>query len=359
MENFQLDRDKLKLSDNFDNDSISLTELMFSFARQIKLILIVPLAFCMLSIVYLLIFINPIYISTSKIMSSSNSGSANQAIGLAAQFGINLPTGQQGPKWVYPEILTSRTLAKAVLKQKFDTIEFGSQKTLLHILTYENKNLGLDSTTLEIIGVNKLLEMIDVSENVKTSILTLSISSFEPILAAKINDALIGELDTHQRKYNKAKASEAKNFIEERITETEKELILAEEQLKVFKDRNRRIENSPALQLELQRLDREVRVLTGVFTTLKQQLETTKIEEVKESDYVIILDPPETPIKYSKPNRRLMVLMAGFFGLGVALFFAFLRESASKIGKQEKKQLLKAQSLLWNNIVELIFGKKA
>ena len=58
-------------------------------------------------------------------------------------------------------------------------------------------------------------------------------------------------------------------------------------------DRNRRIENSPALQLEQQRLNREVIVLTGVFTTLKQQLETTKIEEVKESDYVIILDPPE------------------------------------------------------------------
>ena len=44
-------------------------------------------------------------------------------------------------------------------------------------------------------------------------------------------------------------------------------------------DRNRRIENSPSLQLEQQRLGREVTVLTGVFTTLKQQLETTKIEE--------------------------------------------------------------------------------
>ena len=44
--------------------------------------------------------------------------------------------------------------------------------------------------------------------------------------------------------------------------------------------RNRRIENSPALQLEEQRLSREVAVLTGVFTTLKQQFETTKIEEV-------------------------------------------------------------------------------
>ena len=53
------------------------------------------------------------------------------------------------------------------------------------------------------------------------------------------------------------------------------ELRNAEEELKNFKDRNRRIENSPTLQLEEQRLLREVTVLTGVFTTLKQNLEST------------------------------------------------------------------------------------
>ena len=36
----------------------------------------------------------------------------------------------------------------------------------------------------------------------------------------------------------------------------------AEEDLKVFMGRNRRIEDSPALQLEQQRLSREVTVLT-------------------------------------------------------------------------------------------------
>ena len=80
-------------------------------------------------------------------------------------------------------------------------------------------------------------------------------------------------------------------------------------------DRNRRIENSPALQLAQQRLGREVTVLTGVFTTLKQQLETTKIEEVKESDYVIILDPPEIPLIRSKPQRKAMLLWQDLLGL--------------------------------------------
>ena len=53
-------------------------------------------------------------------------------------------------------------------------------------------------------------------------------------MAAELNQALIEELDAHQRKYNKAKTSDAKQFIEERILETEKELIAVEEDLKVL-----------------------------------------------------------------------------------------------------------------------------
>ena len=164
---------------------------------------------------------------------------------------------------------------------------------------------------MEIIGVESLLGMILVHEDIKTGILTLKIDASEPELAAEINKVLIEKLDSHQRKYNKAKTSDTKRFIEERIIDAEKELISAEEDLKVFMDRNRRIENSPSLQLEQQRLGREVTVLTGVFTTLKQQLETTKIEEVKESDYVVVLDPPEVPL-IPQPNKVLMVILTGF-----------------------------------------------
>ena len=41
-------------------------------------------------------------------MSSSTGGNVSQAAGIAAQFGINLPTGQSETKWVYPEIIKSK-----------------------------------------------------------------------------------------------------------------------------------------------------------------------------------------------------------------------------------------------------------
>ena len=147
--------------------------------------------------------------------------------------------------------------------------------------------------TLEIQAVDAFLSRISVLEDLGSGIYTLRVEASEPELAASINEEIINKLDAHQRQYNKSRTSEARKFIEERINSTESELQIAEEKLKTFRDRNRRIENSPALLLEQQRLDREVAVLTGVYTTLKQQLETTKIEEVKDSEYVLVVDKPE------------------------------------------------------------------
>lgn len=342
---------------DFKEDRISLMDILLILSRQLKTIIITPTIFCALMIIHVLYFTKPIYTSTAKIMNSSNGGSMSQAAGLAAQLGIGMPTLQSETKWVYPEIIKSRTLARSMLKRKFDTNKFGPQKNLLQILSYGNDDPQIGLDTLEIIAIDNFLGMINISEDIKTGILTLNINSSEPILSSEINQALIEELDAHQNEYNKAKTSKTRQFIEERILSTEKELQSAENNLRKFMDRNRRIENSPALQLEQQRLTREVTVLIGVFTTLKQQLETTKIEELKESAYVIVLDPPEVPLKKSNPKKRGMVILAGFLGIGLGIIFALVGEYVANSDKVEKDKMAEVKSLILKNISELIFGK--
>ena len=336
----------------FEEVSKSPTDILLILSRHIKIILIIPTILCSVTIINMLFIAKPVYTSTSKIMSSSGSSSMSQAAGLASQFGISLPISQSGPKWDYPEIINSRTLARAILKRKFNTEKFGQQKSLLQILTYGNDEPANAMDTLEVKAVNNLLGMIAVSEN-KNTIYTINLHASEPQLAAEINKVLIEELDAHQKKYNKEKTSETRQFIEERIVSTEKELMKAEEELKIFMDRNRRIENSPTLQLEQQRLAREATVLTGVFTTLKQQLETTKIEEVKESDYVVILDPPEVPLERSKPNKKKMVILAGLLGIGLGIGIAFVWEYVRSIEEEEKEKIVQAKSLLIKNFTQM------
>jgi capsule polysaccharide export protein KpsE/RkpR len=335
----------------FEEDTISLSDILLMLAGQIKVILITPTILCIIIIIYAFFFTSPVYDSTAKIMSSS--GRASQAAGgLAARFGLTLPTNQSEPQWVYPEIIKSRTLARAMLQRKFNTKKFGHQKSLLQILTYGNEEPEIDLNILIKNGVESVINMIDIQKN--GPFYDLTVSSSDPLFSRDFAVVLIEELDTHQREYNKVKTIETRMFIEERISDTRFELESAEEALKDFNDRNRRIENSPALQLRRQRLAREVAVLTGVFTTLKQQLETAKIEEVKKRDYVIVLDPPEAPLVRSRPNKKLMVILAGFLGIGLGVIIGLVREYAQNRDEEEQEKMGQAKSLIIKNIMDFI-----
>ena len=344
----------------YEEDTISLSDILLVLAKQLKLLVITPLVLGFLTALYVLFISQPVYVSSAKIMSSGGGGGTSQLQGLAAQFGVAVPSsGGESAQWVYPDLIKSRTLARVMLDRKFDTMEYGPQKSLLQILTYGDEEPEMSRDTLEIFGVESFIGMVEVDQDKMSSIYTLTINAFEPQFAADVCATLIEELDTHQRTYKTAKVKETRLFIEGRIVDVQKELEDAEEDLKDFVNRNRQIQGSPALLLEQQRLSREASVLTGVFTTLKQQLEMTKIDEVKESALVQILDPPEAPLFRSKPKRKLAVLLSLILGFGLAVVIAFVREYASNSDDEEKGKLREITELTKSNIFDLIpFRKK-
>ena len=344
----------------YEEDTISLSDILLVLAKQLKLLIITPLVLGFLTALYVLFISQPVYVSSAKIMSSGGGSSTSQLQGLAAQFGVSVPSAtNEGAQWVYTDLIKSRTLARALLDRKFDTDEYGPEKSLLQILTYGDEEPEVGPDTLIKVGIESYLEMIDVAQDKISSIYTITVNAFEPQFAADLCAALIEELDEHQRGYKTEKVKETRLFIEGRIVDVQKELEKAEEALKDFVDRNRQIQGSPALLLEQQRLTREATVLTGVFTTLKQQLEMTKIDEVKESALVQVLDPPEAPLYRDKPKRKLSVLLSLILGFGLAVVVAFVKEYASNSDDEEKGKLKEITELTKSNIADLIpFRKK-
>ena len=83
-------------------------------------------------------------------------------------------------------------------------------------------------------------------------------------------------------------------------------------------------------------------------------LETTKIEEVKESDYVVILDAPETPLNPAKPKKKLMVIQAGILGIGLGMVLAFVRVYAKNSDEEEQEKMDKVRSLILKNIIDFL-----
>ena len=310
-----------------EEDEISLTEIIAVLKKHIRMILAVPTVTCMLTIIYVLFIADPVFTSTATILPSAGGGSTVSNLrAMASQFGINIPVDDEAsPTYVYPEIIKSRTLARKLLHQKFDTEAYGSEKFLLEIISADIDTSEYGPDTLEKIAIKTIQEeMIEVSTDRQSSIITLSIHAMEPQLAADINASLITELDKHQQEFKTSRVGEKRQFIEDRMAEVKNDLESAEDDLKIFRERNRQIV-SPALLLEQERYQREVEVQKGIFITLKQEYELAKIQEVEEATVVHVLDPPEAPIEKSSPKRTLSVILVGFLGIGMGVVAAFIR----------------------------------
>ncbi len=326
--------------------NVTFLDILLIIKQRVKLVLGIPIIVCLVVIIYVQFFAETVYTSEAKIISSSSSNSHNsQAVNIASQFGFNLRSQSSDPVWVYPEIIKSRTLVKKVLKREFSE-ESQRSKPLYQIIGSQMGLIGDYGVKERTLIVNRLITMLEVTENLKTGVYTFRVSAFEPKLSAEIARAFITELDMHQRNYNKEQVLQTRKFIELRINETQKDLTNAEDALKVFRTRNRGIQNSPFLQLQEERYSREVNVQTQVFINLKQQLENAKIDEVKKNDYVIVIDEPEVPIQRSKPKKRQMVIMSFIasmlLGTSIALILEYVQVT---MGDDERKKFKKLLSL--------------
>lgn len=81
----------------------------------------------------------------------------------------------------------------------------------------------------------------------------------------------------------------------------------------------------PALGVSYADLYRNTKIQEAVFQTLTQEFELAKVQEVKETPSVKILDPPDVPEKKSFPPRLLIVLLGVAFSLGAGFTWLFGR----------------------------------
>jgi uncharacterized protein involved in exopolysaccharide biosynthesis len=91
----------------------------------------------------------------------------------------------------------------------------------------------------------------------------------------------------------------------------------------LFLQRNRDYANSPELTFRQERLARDISLQQDVYSTLAQSFEKAKIEEVRDTPALTLIDQPERP---AEPDRRglakkavLALILGGILGVGIAL----------------------------------------
>ena len=307
------------------DDEIDLRVLFQVLWGSRKLIAKITGFITFLGILYALLA-TPLYKSTITMYpSGESSGGFSQLQGMAAMMGMNMDRGESA--FHIPDIINSRTLQTKIIYKKWNSNEFKSpidlisywginleSKLSLNPLNWfskskENMNLKWESSALE-----ELSERISVKED-KTGLISVDVLMEEPELSAQIANYIYSGVVEFTNVNHIESAKLNREFIQERQIEVKSILINAENKLKDFRSKNRKVMDSPQLQLELERSLRDVEIQTQVFITLQQQYELARIEEVKETPSVVILDKGKPAAKKDSPKRKLIVIMCIFLGL--------------------------------------------
>ncbi len=241
---------------------------------------------------------------------------------LAAMAGVNVG-GEGSIVKLYPIILKSESVLKAVILTKYQTKEYPDSVDLIQYWKIKEKN---PEREYEVALLN-LRNGLDVALDLKTAVLTMSIETAEPQLSADILNTTIRAADKFIRTKRNTNASEQRKWIEARLVEVKEDLSKAENALKDFREKNRSISGSPQLLLDQERLMREMQINSTMYVELKKQYELVKIEEIRTTPIISVMDYARAAASKERPKRRVIVL--------VSMMLAFIGSCGYRIIEQK------------------------
>jgi uncharacterized protein involved in exopolysaccharide biosynthesis len=238
-------------------------------------------------------------------------------LSLTAQFGLgNLPT--QSPQF-YADLLASRSLRERLLAAAFPLGPDGEPQTLF---AYWGGTGDLNPKKRDK-ALIRLAKHFSVSADARTGLVGFQLEGPRPDAAKLMADTVVAALNDLVIAIRRKRASSERRFLEERWSDLRDSLDAAEETLRRFYERNRLLE-SQELRFEELRLRRVVDRVQGVYTQVGTQLEQARIQEVRDTPALSVIDPPVIPSRKSAPKRVLIVLTAMALGALMAVLWALL-----------------------------------
>ena len=290
-------------------------------------------------------------ISDSKSKLSGLSGSLSGLSGLAAMAGINLNTtmgSDLSPK-TYSSIISSVPFQLELMKTPLNFEKLDSQITLYDYYTkIKGENLfikytiGLPSLIIKTlkgekkskfsstsnplyiltekqVEVQKIIEkQVAISVNDADGNVSIISSLPEAYAAAQLVQSTQAILQRYITEFKIEKAKVDQEFIQQRFDEAKKNYQAAQQQLALFRDRNKNMSQAVA-KTEEERLYGDYTLVTGVYSELAKRLEQAKIQVKEETPVFTIIRPVSVPTEKSRPNRPVILAISAFIGLVIGI----------------------------------------
>lgn len=309
-----------------DSDELSLIGVINILLRHRRVVVLAPLATAALLVGLALISPRE-YTATATFLPQSAESQISRFAGLAAQLGITIPreTSAESPEF-YADLIQSREILESVVQAEYRSHGAGGEGPAAASLVELYRVRGNDAGVRVSEAVRKLSKDLVVRVRRETGVVELSVTSRWPTVASGVAERFLELVSQFNLETRRSQASAERQFVEARLEEARGDLERAEDELRLFLEQNRRYENSPELSFEHDRLQRRVSLRQEVYTSLSQSFEQAKIEEVRNTPVITLVEAPAPPVR---PDRRGLVtkgLLGLFLGGLVGVFWGFGRE---------------------------------
>ncbi len=352
--------EKINIINNDEIDLKALWKVLWNSKREITMFAI---PFLLLGIVYAFVS-TPLFYSNISIVPAAQPSSAvsmGSLTDMATSVGLEMGSQNEGMNIL--DFIQSRRLMDLIVDKKWVA---GADQDSIDLITC----WGINDTTTILYKTIKLMKSlaspiitfdeedpvpiwrekarVELEERIvptqsETGLILVEVWMEDPILAFDIAKYVGDAVIRFNNEINSDYWRQNREFIEKRIEEVKKELEKAEQVLIDFQTENRRISDSPELQMILIRLTRGVEIQTELYTTLQNEYELARIEEVKDTPSILILDEAYYPAEKDKPKRIKIILMSVVVGFilspPIFLIIRGVKSNRSPRRKRKKKFL--------------------
>jgi uncharacterized protein involved in exopolysaccharide biosynthesis len=256
-------------------------------------------------------------VTSSFMPQTTDAGSAGLA-GLAAQFGISVGSGGGGESInFYADLPTTRDVLRDLARTPLRMPD-GRSGTLMDYLEVEG-----DSPEARLReAVTRLEGLVTASPDLKANTVILRTEARHGAVAELMNRRLLDLINTFNLERRQSKAGNERKFTEQRMGAAQRELTEAENRLQRFLSGNRML-MSPQLQYERLKLERAVQVQQEVYLSLRKAFEEARIDEVRDTPVITVIETPEGAARPAGTGRALGAVIGLVVGgmLGVILAF--------------------------------------
>jgi len=372
---------------HLEEETFPLLDILLAILRNFRLIALSTTVLVALGFL-IAVFRTPTYTASAQVIRETTGQSTSSGItGLAALRGVSLDViGDQAGITVdtYPNILMSWEVRLAVVRSPF---YFANLDTTMSLVAYQNRprravsmilsrlkkvTIGLPGTIIRLfrspplsreqaeshgsatyptaeeeVSIRTLQNLVTISVDRKSSIMTISATTSIPLLSAQIAQNFVDHLTERVRHFYDEKTRENLEFIRARFMEAQQELEDAEEELAQFMDRNRDPQTKRLL-ISMERLQRKVTFTSQLALELQTLYTQSEIELQRSQPVITLVEAPVPPITAGGPRRKSIVLLSLFTGLGIGIAMVAIKGfiEGQQADNQARAKLAEIRELL-------------